>query len=130
MGTIIYRNSGKRRNATLVNNSASSVEFSTPMGRRITVAAGYKCLWWPAVMTIAFAATRDHAIQRHRECYGNLPPCRRCHLLPSPRGLSHVHCPVHWPRAATYRDPVPRFVLAQFVIGKRFEREDFASINI
>lgn len=28
----------------------------------------------PIVMTIAFVATRDHAIPRYRECYGNSAP--------------------------------------------------------
>lgn len=79
-------------------------------------------------------ATRDHAIQRHTECYGNLPSCRRCHLLPSsflpfppPRGLSRVHCPVHWPRAARLieircRDSSWRNLLLENVSSARISR--------
>lgn len=73
MGAIIYR---KRRNKQL------SGIFNTHGPFRIIVAE-YKCVWWPSVMTIAFVATRDHAMQRYRERYGNLPPCRRW-CVPSP----------------------------------------------
>lgn len=55
--------SGEEKEDNVLVEHSSSVEFSTPMGRRITVAAGYKCLWWPYVMTIAFAAR--HEITRY-----------------------------------------------------------------
>lgn len=108
MGAIIYRNRESGRNKQL------SGIFNTYGPFRIIVAE-YKCLWWPSVMTIAFVATRDHAIQRYRERYGNLPPCRR--WCPFPRGLSRVHCPVDWPRVAIYRDCI---VLGRNLLKKRF----------
>lgn len=115
---------------------SSSVEFSTPMGRRITVAAGYKCLWWPYVMTIAFAArheiTRYSVIQSVMVIYHLVDDAISSPPLPSPslsspRGLSRVHCPVHWPRAARLieircRDSSWRNLLLENISSARISR--------